>query len=291
MKWIVGVDLRTKGHGALAVSAWLHAQGKTEQQTLGVHILEDPDSFTSQGHSLEDLERAALEAARTAMTAALEGYGQCQIELVSGESADEALFSVAQSSSATGIIVGRRARRGSDPYVRLGKTARRLLRDPVRPILICPPELAIEEIGAGPILVAVSEDEGCLQALRFADELGAAIGRKVALVNVHPEPSDWVGYYISPETQAEIRDSRRQTMLESFRTWAEERGLGDREIIEAEGETVPAIIEVARETNAPMIVCGSRRLGPLERFISSSAGRELAGVAPVPVVIVPPPDE
>ena len=57
------------------------------------------------------------------------------------------------------------------------------------------------------------------------------------------------------------------------------------------GRTVPTLLEFAKQVDASMIVCGSRRLSLLERLLSSSVGSGVAAHADRPVAVVPPEPE
>ena len=58
------------------------------------------------------------------------------------------------------------------------------------------------------------------------------------------------------------------------------------------GDPVPAILELIESYGCDMVVMGSRALGPIRRMLEGgSTSRRLLDAAPVPVLLVKPPQE
>ena len=75
--------------------------------------------------------------------------------------------------------------------------------------------------------------------------------------------------------------------LARLRAWSFARGLEKARCIVREGTRVQMILEVAREEDAAVIVCGSRCLHLAQRIFASSTASELARRAERPVLVVP----
>jgi nucleotide-binding universal stress UspA family protein len=197
----------------------------------------------------------------------------------------ETLAAAGALAATTGIIVGRRAAESDSSIIRLGKVARRLLRRLDSPVFVVPPDLERAAIGAGPIVCAVDLDPIGVAVARFGERLGRAIGRPTRLVHV-VESGDPIGLEYLPEgTWNNLRARRAEVGQAELDAWRDEAGLSAYTVL-AEGQTVPKLLGAARELDACMILCGSRRLSVAQRMWMSSVGSTLAAGARVAVGVV-----
>ena len=70
--------------------------------------------------------------------------------------------------------------------------------------------------------------------------------------------------------------------------WLDSRGVSVDEQSVLLGDAVESLSAHVRSKGAALLVCGSRRLSLTERVFLTSAGSELAALAPCPVAVVPP---
>ena len=135
------------------------------------------------------------------------------------------------------------------------------------------------------IIVGIDEEEASHRALERAADLAQAPGAQLVVTSVAPvltgmaaahgvgpwDPAD------SPEDhQSELADARRYLI---DRNVSAEFTLGV-------GEPSEAILDLADDRGADLIVVGTREPGVLERLVSGSISRSVARKAHVDVLIV-----
>ena len=276
--WLLGLDLGPRSHGALAFSAWLRAAA--DARVFGLHVLE-----AGAGRFAGD-EGEAADAVRTAVDERCERLGLPrleQVEVLMVPRAEEGL--VARCEHAAGLILGRAAPTGANTLVRLGRVARRVLRQLPGPVVVVPPELA--EVGPGPILLATDLGPASAGAARFARSFAASVGRTLELVHVgDAQDGDMLGA-LDPRWQIE-REGHRAAVLAATSAWTTEQALGDRPHRVLFGERVAEIAALAEQCHAALIVVGSRQLGVGARIFTTSTASALAGVAGCAVAVIPP---
>ena len=154
MKLVIGLDLRPYSQGALHFARWLSvASRRRDEAFLGIHVLEqDHLAAVLRYHHMDEVRDGAVASAR----AALQATGAEAIvgapRIVVGRVADEELAEAARAEGATALVVGRMAKRGESPVVRLGRVARRLVRSLPLPVVVVPPDPPAPQIGDGPIV-------------------------------------------------------------------------------------------------------------------------------------------
>lgn len=291
MRWVVGLDLRPHSHGAINFASWLHEHdrgGELGHELIieGLHlvdsaVLELPDT-PSRTEILGNAKRAAL-AALVARKAA-EAFAH--VDAVEARDLVDTLAAAGALAHTTGVIVGRRAKGEDLALVRLGRVARRLLRRLDSPVFVVPPDLEREHIGPGPIVCAVTLDDQGVEVARFGERLGRAIGRGTRLVHVH-DPGSPIGIEYLPEgTWDNYHHRQAEERAGALARWRDANDL-QAKVVTAHGQTVPKLITSARELDACMILCGSRRLSLAQRMWTSSIGSTLAAAAHLPVGVIP----
>lgn len=278
--WIIGVDLRPRSDGAVRFGAWLHAQASEDVKLLGVHVLEHDDDRHVDGREQaqvsteEVLERAGVRAAFAG------------VEVVAADRPETALESIQRAEAARGVIIGRRAAGASDALIRLGSVARRVLRRLVAPTFVVPPDLADAQIGAGPIVVAVTPDEASVGAVRFARRLATELRRSLVYVTVVSTSVDFIPPVQLDAVLAERAAQKVRAAEALTQAWLLEQGVRERLVVRR-GDVLTQIQAAAVELAAPFVVCGSRQMSAIERVFGLSIASELAAVATLPVLVVP----
>jgi nucleotide-binding universal stress UspA family protein len=133
------------------------------------------------------------------------------------------------------------------------------------------------------IVVGFDETEPAKHALDRAAQLAEAFGARVIVVSVAPlvVGSTRGGGPIDPLDPPE----HHKEELAHARTALEARGV-EGEYIAAVGEPADAILELADEHDADLIVVGSREAGLLDRLMRGSVSRAVAERARRDVLIV-----
>jgi nucleotide-binding universal stress UspA family protein len=228
-------------------------------------------------------------AAREALDALLEkskAHGAIpELGLLDADTIEEGLTTEAASEKADAIVVGRRAKRGEAPIVRLGPVARRLLRTLPTTVVVSPPDIGERGSGDGPVMLATDMDDHSVGAAKFAKELAEILGRPLMVVHVVPTVSfavDYLGQKYDALTKAS-----EQNHAPRLREWAKDNGLEQAALVTLHGEPVREIAKAALAHDAAIVVTGSRRLSTSERMFEHSLGSELAAACWAPTAVVP----
>jgi nucleotide-binding universal stress UspA family protein len=287
MRWIVGLDLRSHSHGAINFATWLRAHDESGAMIIdGLHVVESGLFTLPDAPAHVELLGEASKAAHTAVRVRDAEQTFSSIDTVEAEDVVEALLAAEKLAITTAVIIGRRAHGNDRALIRLGKVARKLLRQVEVPTFVVPPDLEQKYIGGGPVVAAVTLDEQGVEVAHYAEQLAAALGREARLVHV-VDSGDPVGMPYLPEgTWDDIHQRQQDTGRTALLAWRDASGLSSYTLL-AQGQTVPKLISAARELDGCMIVCGSRRLSLAARVWSSSVGSTLAAAAHLPVGVVP----
>lgn len=273
--WIVGLDLGERSLGALVVGDWL---GKGSDNVVGVYVLETWSRPYVAGDIITSVHNAVASAAAQQRVPP-----PARVSVLEANLAEEGLARAAEG--AAGLVIGRAARAGDGPLVRLGHVARRLLRMLPGPVVVVPRDLTA--IPPGPIVLATDLGDATTAALPFAQRLAARHGRPLELVHVgEPRNSDLIDD-LEPSWRA-AREEYRAQVERAFDVWMHDNHLGRVPRHVEYGDAATKIAEFAAARQAALVVVGSRRLGAAARVFLSSTASTLAGAATCPVAVVPP---
>lgn len=290
MRWIIGLDTRPSSQGAIQFAGWL-ASASSDNDFVGVHVLEhDEMMLVLRNHHLAEVVDKAEAAVAEAVAGAAALQGHCACEVVQGMTAEKTLAEVVTRRGATGLIIGRQAKRNDTPVVSLGRVARRILRSLPVPTIVTPPDLEPDHLGSGPVLCAVNDGPESEQAIVAAKELAEHLGRELQLLHVVAPPQVLQYFRSNSQTYEELSEWMRSQAEERLTTWLNDNGHQDVPVHTEVGGVTATVLYQARRLESPLVVCGSRRLNTFERLFSSSIGTELASLLPMPVMVVPPRD-
>ncbi|MCA9704742.1 MAG: universal stress protein [Myxococcales bacterium] len=137
-RWVVGLDLRPSGQGALRFAHWLAGATRQGQPTfVGVHVLVEAHLRAAlRYHHLDEVETNAKALAERVVGEVSEDEFLAERKVICGRTAEEALAELARPSGTRALVIGRQARRGEKRLVRLGRVARRLLRTLPAPVVV-----------------------------------------------------------------------------------------------------------------------------------------------------------
>lgn len=136
------------------------------------------------------------------------------------------------------------------------------------------------------ILVAHDGSDGAAHALAWAAELAQQASARLVVVRAwsalddlgkHKDHADF--HQLHEEALAELRDD-----------WCKDATAAGVEVDArlVEDLPVPGIVRAARETEADLVVCGTRGRGRMKSLVLGSVARALPEQSHLPVVIVPP---
>jgi len=142
----------------------------------------------------------------------------------------------------------------------------------------------------GSIVVGTDGSETAGEAVRQATELSKAIGAKVNLVSAF-EP---VGSQRLREERVEAPDdmqwsiNEREDVEATLKNAAEKVGEAgvDVETFARQGDPADAILDVAEEQNADLIVVGNKGMTGAKRFLLGSVPNKVSHHAPCSVMII-----
>jgi nucleotide-binding universal stress UspA family protein len=142
----------------------------------------------------------------------------------------------------------------------------------------------------GSIVVGTDGSETAAEAVRQAVDLAKAVGAKVQLVSAYEPVS---GQRIREERQAAPDDVQwsinpREDVdatLNDAAEIAEEAGV-DAERFARQGDPADAILDVAEETKADLIIVGNKGMTGARRFLLGSVPNKVSHHAPCSVLII-----
>lgn len=234
-----------------------------------------PVSFVAlQDKAKRDAEPLVAEARRR-----LPGR-EIETGIFGGGSPAWVLSHVAEDEDADLIVVGS-PHRGPVGRVLIGSVAENLLHGASCPVAVAPSGFAATKHEA-PRLIAVAYDGSAesLLALKRAEELALETGCALRILTVvgPPQVVPGSGGYVpvAPPSPEEVLDRGKRAV--SSDVAVDVQGL----------EGVPAAtLARACEDDVDLLVVGSRGYGPVMRVFLGSVSRELARIAPCPLLVIP----
>ncbi|MFO0583919.1 MAG: universal stress protein [Anaeromyxobacter sp.] len=290
MRWIIGLDLRPRSVGALRFASWLGAESapREPERFVAVHVLEEEHLRAAlRSQHLSEVEAAARGQVRRLLDEEDPEGRIVEVEVVQSTHADEGLRAERVSRKADGAIIGRLAGADERRIVRLGRVARRLLRDPPGPTFVVPPDLRRGAVGSGPVVALTSLDADAEAACDLAAALAARLGRPLDLVHVVPHlaassPEFVPAALLAEETAVLVAQGEKD-----LAAWIRARGLHPSRTHVLRGDLFDAAVLHAEQARAPFLVVGVHVRGGLERLVSPSIASELAATSTLPVLVVP----
>lgn len=278
---MAAVDFSPRSERAIARAAQL-ARDARAKLTL-VHVVDD-----DQAPALVSAAQGAAVELLASIASALEReHGLvCDTRVVPGDAFD-GIIRAADELDADLVVIGAHRRRMlADVFV--GTTAERAIRRGSRPVLMANARAS----GAyRHMLVAVDFSECSADALRGVRRLAPDVAQITvahALPAVpHSSPGLASVSTSQYETQIGTAVRRAETELAAFLARAgfePDRAL----VVSATESAAGAVVRVAREVNADLIVFGTRSRSGLPRLLLGSVAEEVLRLADVDVLAVPP---
>jgi nucleotide-binding universal stress UspA family protein len=289
--WIVALDTRGSCRGAIVFSKWLQSRGMlVDDELVGVHVVERAQVPTVSGRPLRGVDWLG-ERARQKVEAIVATAGTNPLQRIlweDGVAAEDALVDVCDRIGAVGMIIGRRAPTRGGHLVRLGKTARRVLRRLPVPIITVPPDFQPLQHADGPVLCGVDLADHCAPAARLAAAWADALGRRLQIVHAFVVPKKLELHEDDAAARQHLVDELLRETKVRLNRWCEQQGLSSRERTVVVGDPETVIQQRVDASGVPLVVCGSRQLDLVRRIFGSSLASHLAASLPVPLMVVPP---
>ena len=281
MKWIVAIDALGTSGGAIAFADVLARAG---EEVVPVHVVEFEERFLPErvAESFRDWSREAAEQAL-----AEHGPHLGSLHVLEATPPEAGIEHAAKELGADRIVIGRRAPVEGGALVRLGPVARRLARNLVRPVCVVPRDYTFRAEQDDPVVLATDASETAAGAAAEAKRLAAALARPLVVVLSVEEPRT-LGGYLSGGAWDEVREAMHDAARQRLDAWCEAHGLAGAARRVRFGTPWGGVLGEVEAEGGTLIVCGSRRLGAVDRIFLSSTASELASAATVPVLIVPP---
>jgi nucleotide-binding universal stress UspA family protein len=123
--------------------------------------------------------------------------------------------------------------------------------------------------------IVVAYDDPESGTLSRAAELAAAFGASLVVTNVVPPDHD----------EASEAERYGRERLEQAQTFLEHRGVSA-DVVRSVGQPAEAIVALARQRDADLIVVGMRKKGFIERLVEGSVAQNVLRHAPCDVLVV-----
>lgn len=286
MRWIVGIDLRERSHGAIAFASWVRRQADAHA-FVAAHAT--PDFAASLGEppvDRDEVHASTLELLRKDLDSVGAGGDFVETGLIEAVAPEDGLTEAMRRNAAQGLVIGRRANKIDDAWIRLGRVARRLLRTLPGPVITVPADLTADDLGDGPVLATTDLTPTSAAALAFAQRWADDLGRPLHVAHV-VEPAGRIARHAPADawdTPPAATPPAERTTLEP---WLHEHGIRDATVRLERGPVLETLREIIESTRPCTVVCGSRSLSVVERIFTSSVASSLAGISPVPVAVIP----
>jgi nucleotide-binding universal stress UspA family protein len=142
------------------------------------------------------------------------------------------------------------------------------------------------------LLVATDGSEAADRAVDYAASLAKREGADLLIANIIggyglPDGVFTRVIYTEQASVKEMLDSMSAETLTKARERARAAGADSIQLESRVGDVAEAVIDIAKEKAADVIVVGKRGAGPVERLLLGSVSRKLVSLAPVPVIVVP----
>ena len=142
------------------------------------------------------------------------------------------------------------------------------------------------------ILVATDGSEAADRAVEYAARLAKGKDADLIIVNVvggYGLPDSLFSRFTNAEQAwlKELLESLSAELLTKARERARSVGAGTIQIESRAGPVAVAIMDVAREKQADVIIVGKRGAGPIARLLIGSVSQKLVNLSTLPVIVIP----
>lgn len=179
------------------------------------------------------------------------------------------------------VVVGSRGLDGFEGLL-LGSVSRQLVEHATCPVTIVGATAPVWPLRLETIVVGLDGSAHASRALGFAAELARPMGAELVVAHAVPPATDDHRLIGDPRRHLDVR---RDLVAE----WCGPLREADLEhrIAVVEGDARTALLQVAEDHDADLLVVGSRGLGPVAKLVLGSVASSLAHHRELPLTIVP----
>lgn len=201
------------------------------------------------------------------------------VEVVRGPTS-AALLHLAEGHASM-IVVGSRGLGGFRGLL-LGSVSRQLCEHAPCPVTVVRHLPEDRDLRLETIVVGVDGSAHAARALAQAGDLAERTGAKIIAVHA--------AYGTQTDASVQPLATRRRSLPDLLEDWCTPlhvRGLDDHESVIVEGDARTALVDIADERGADLLVIGSRGLGPVTKLVLGSVASSLINHSHIPVTVVP----
>ena len=267
---LIPLDGSSLAEYALVDAAWL--KQVTGLPVRLIHVMEHDGTPEERQHAAEKFREYATAQAEK------HGLGEVTCDVVVGPPAKEILQA---AETASYVVIATHGRGGFKAMI-LGSVADKVIRGSKVPVLAEPGTEAPEPPGNGrPILVALDGSEDAEKGLALARELAAKAELPLVLLRAYsvPPPAGIEFSYYPADLSATLEAAAREYLQATAKP-------GERTVL-VQGDAATAILEVAEQEKASLIVMTSTGKGLMKRLALGSTTDRVVHGTHRPVLVVP----
>jgi nucleotide-binding universal stress UspA family protein len=275
----------------LAVNHGVALARKLKAKLLLLHVVESPSALLyTFPTEAEKVERQRREQAEKMLPVLISPGDRDDLDirfLVKTGELEETIEDVIHKEEADAVVMGTHGRTLFGRLL-IGSVAQALLRKLGVPVLtVCRVSHALD---FKRILFGTDLGPGSEKAFQFALDLANATGS--TLVVAHSIDKRPAVTYETPDVKAVFDEEHRQALKHTNERFAEFEAEGKRqklnvECILAEGDPAEALVRIADETVADLMILGLRKKGTVTRTLLGSTAEPVIRTAHIPVLSVP----
>jgi len=280
---------------ALALARWYEAKVTVLHVFRQVAVVDTAAASLGAGIyappiALAEVDRAAIERRVAEFVAATPNAGGVAVHVCEGTNVRDEILHQADEMGADLLVLGSHGLTGVKRLV-LGSTAESVLRQALTPVLIVPAHAAEAQAAGVPfkrIVCAVDFKADSYRALRYAVDLAQESDARLTLLHAVEMPAVHVGaedlaFDLASTRETVVRDAREH--LEALVPEAA-RAFCTVHAEVAEGQAHEAILRLAAEDGADLIIMGGRNRDAFDVAVFGSHTQAVVRAAHCPVLTV-----
>ncbi len=280
----VGVDGAWRETGALE---WALQESLLRQESLQVvHVIDEKLRHVPgwEGDAVDDASMELVNDVQKYLDESPDAQDN-EADLMVGPPARKLTQAAADSRM---LIVGRRGL-GTFKRLLIGSTSEAVVAQATVPVVVVP-EHWKQSDHAGPVLVAVDSDAENLAVMEFAVADATARGLPIRLVHVWDLPAmySWDAIDVAG-VSAELAEDAEQRFEKVAAEWRQKYPGRSFEVEVRRGHLLDGIITAAEDSDAQLLVLGTRHPTRMASFLLGSVTRGVLHHATCPLAIVPAP--
>ncbi len=137
------------------------------------------------------------------------------------------------------------------------------------------------------ILVGIDGSDASLKASRKAADIAKKFCSELILVSIVPPPTVLLGEMLVPEVldTSPLKEAAEHSLSQLKELLEKEHGITVRTLVSV-GDPAEALVDIAEQENADLIVIGRRGLSKIERFFVGSITKKVLERSPIDVLVV-----